>query len=412
MRLKSGTPLSFSSLTFTDACCHRSRDPSSSQSPEGAWEFDTVRGSSFGDSLPMREDSLSLPSSLSEDISSNATIRPPPTKVPPTLRMLFEDDSELPPINTLRFPTVDPSPPSSLLTPTLLTPQTPRSSRGRPRSPTAPTPPDDILTAKQPTFVFPPRGSTPRSNAGFPSASSDNDALFPPLDRPDWNKPRKQSGGALDLPPLPSDSFSSKASGSIPATNFRQAARERRQQRGLQTNIDSPLPSDDIDFDDTDFSAFSFQEIVSTSEPSPSRPPEPRLQRKRSQSSAAEATPTSGGGRVTPSAALKNRTLTSSTEFHFPRVVPGPRSASLTPESFGHPGSSVSPRLGPKQSDESLKRTLQFLGSPGTSAHHTSRSVDSIDPRGETFQGRSPLEANEGQDIKQARVRLNGIRKV
>ncbi|KAJ3482494.1 hypothetical protein NLI96_g6936 [Meripilus lineatus] len=344
------------------------RDPTSGQSQENAWEFDTVRGSSFGDSLLAGADSLPLPSSIGDDSTSSATIRPPPSKVPLTLQRIFGDDLEAPPpINTLQFPTVDPT---ISLAPPLLTPQTPRSTRGRPRSPTAPTPPEEVRTAKQTSFVFPPRSNTPRSASAFPPAPLDNDALYPPLDR-GWNKARKISGGALDLPALPSDSFSSKASSSG-AINFRQTSRDRRPLRGPPPSIEVPYYPDDGDFDESDISTSTLVKTpVSSSEPSSSQVSQPRLTRKRSQSSAAESTPP--GGRLTPLGSgipHRNRTLNSSTDFHFP-VNPGPRSASLVHEPFDNVGygASGSPRLGPKQSVESLKRPLDLLGSSG-GAHH------------------------------------------
>lgn len=94
--------------------------------------------------------------------SPNPTIRPNQSKVPPALRMLFQDQAES--SDTYQVPGFNgPAPASSFLPLPLLAP--PRG-RGRSKSGTSPQhseQEEEVLTAKQPTFEFPPRASTPRS---------------------------------------------------------------------------------------------------------------------------------------------------------------------------------------------------------------------------------------------------------
>lgn len=127
---------------------------------DGTWEFDTVRARpSLDDSRPL--DFLSI---ATADDTPNATIRPPPSKVPPTLRMLFEDAGN--PSEPFKFPGLD-TPIPAALTPSLLPPPSGTPAfRGRGRSRSAASPiesDDDVLTAKQPTFQFPSRSATPRT---------------------------------------------------------------------------------------------------------------------------------------------------------------------------------------------------------------------------------------------------------
>ncbi|KAH9935445.1 kinase-like domain-containing protein [Fomitopsis serialis] len=77
------------------------------------WQFDTVRGRpSLDVGQPDTDTSLLV---ADDDSSSYPTIRPPVSKVPPTLRMLFEDDSAGTAADPFRIPGMDQSQTDSLL---------------------------------------------------------------------------------------------------------------------------------------------------------------------------------------------------------------------------------------------------------------------------------------------------------
>lgn len=157
---------------------------------EAPWEFDTVRGRSDGATLG--DGALSLPVPSADDSSLNPTIRPNKSKVPPTLRMLFEDDS-------VEMTQADFEATFSHLTPATPVAGIPSRARGRSRSNAALEPAQEALTARQPTFVFPPRASSPRTEGNsllteepeseldkgltiqttWPSLSEENDADVP-----------------------------------------------------------------------------------------------------------------------------------------------------------------------------------------------------------------------------------------
>lgn len=126
---------------------------------EGTWEFDTVRIRPSLDAQRPFADTLAA----SPDETSQGTVRPPTSSVPRTLRMLFEDTDKPPEPFTL--PGLD-APIVPSLNPSLLPPPGVPSSKGRNRSRSAASsasPDEDVLTAKQPTFQFPPRSATPRT---------------------------------------------------------------------------------------------------------------------------------------------------------------------------------------------------------------------------------------------------------
>lgn len=146
-----------------------------------SWEFDTVRGPSISGPPPETDPSAFV----AEAASPNPTIRPPPSKVPSTLRMLFEDgDSSSDPFT---FPGFEA--PARSFSPSLLPPMGPPPGRGRSRSPVPQVEhEDEVLTAKQPTFEFPPRTSTPRTAGKTKLAQHNTNAEgsmsrdnFPPL---------------------------------------------------------------------------------------------------------------------------------------------------------------------------------------------------------------------------------------
>ena len=133
---------------------------------EASWEFDTVRAPSIVESHMSGSNQ-----NADDNASTNPTIRPPPSKVPSTLRMLFEDGESTP--EPFRIPGFESPLPPTALNPSLLPPVAPPRGRGRSRSAISNNDePEDVLTAKQPTFEFPPRTSTPRSTPSAKSSTS------------------------------------------------------------------------------------------------------------------------------------------------------------------------------------------------------------------------------------------------
>lgn len=129
---------------------------------EATWDFNTVRARA---SIDASDSTDSLPVVLTDE-TPHPTIRPPTSKVPPTLRMLFEGSEDPSPGEPFKLPGFDT--PIPVLSSSLLPPPSagPSASRARGRSRSAVSsqePDDDVLTAKQPTFQFPPRSATPRT---------------------------------------------------------------------------------------------------------------------------------------------------------------------------------------------------------------------------------------------------------
>ncbi|KAF8070235.1 Pkinase-domain-containing protein [Lyophyllum atratum] len=126
---------------------------------ENPWEFETVRGHSFRHA-PYNEDIV--PDTKSDNEPTQSTVRPPPSStLPSSLRLLFEDDTT-PQQETLRPPVFQiptnsstPSPPSSV--PPSTSPSPARERMAMKRAATLDTLGDE-LTAKQKSFVYPPRG--------------------------------------------------------------------------------------------------------------------------------------------------------------------------------------------------------------------------------------------------------------
>jgi protein-serine/threonine kinase len=138
---------------------------------EASWEFDTVRARPSVD-LSQGADFLSV--HLADD-TPNPTIRAPTSKVPVTLRMLFEDSDQ--PVEPLQISGLDT--PISIPSSSLLPPPSVPALRGRNRSRSGATSPsepeEDILTAKQPTFQFPPRSAVPRMTRKLSTADAHHD---------------------------------------------------------------------------------------------------------------------------------------------------------------------------------------------------------------------------------------------
>jgi len=245
---------------------------------EAAWEFDTVKVRPNFDvgGLGPRGD----------DNEMHSTVRPPATtKLPPTLRALFPDD------------TTDSDPPLSFLSsetaPTFdALPSVPPSThplrmeaRGRSRNAITHGAADDAPTAKPPAFVFPPRPSSPSSSL----RNSEHNVQ---------DSPPQSPSHAYELDSFEFGSSSLVAGDREPVDNLTitPSYREVRLHKGLADIEIPPHSPTESGFHD-----------------SPPFTPALRLNRKRSQSSTADLASTKP---------QRDRNLASSMDFHFPSSVP------------------------------------------------------------------------------------------
>ncbi|KZT11062.1 Pkinase-domain-containing protein [Laetiporus sulphureus 93-53] len=287
---------------------------------ENPWEFDTVRGRPSIDSGRTSSEYGLLATPDDETPSAFPTVRPSAaSKVPPTLRRLFEDESAA--SDPFRMPGF--GPPHSELqinTPPLLPPSSQLRVRSRSgvRMPlsadSAGAEPD---TAKQSDFVFPPRTSTPRSKSKLPPLPPNDDEddrdRLPPLGPgiPIGKRPEGPASSGLG--------YTAQSGRSIPSY------REVRSNRG-PPDIEIPAPPKKSSLD-LAIEGSTPPIVLSSSSPEhPPIPPEkPNIFRKRSRSTAAgssssvlrshrtertpppsagfrfPATPGSGGGRLVDS---------------------------------------------------------------------------------------------------------------
>lgn len=261
------------------------------------WQFDTVRGRpSFDFGQPELDSSIP---GADDDSSSFPTVRPPASKVPATLRMLFEDGTAGTATDPFRIPGLD-----QLQSDNLLSSLSPARGRSPFKPPAIDANAETPDTAKQSDFQLPPpRTSTPRGKSRFGQTprKDDGDEPFPALGP---GIPLGSSSGPASAPILDSGKFSK------PVPSYR----EVRLTRGF-ANIEIPDLSDESLF--TPSADTSTPPIVlSTS--SPERLPEfPTVSRKRSQSSASSSVPS-----PFRSISGKDRTPPPSAGFRFP-AVPG-----------------------------------------------------------------------------------------
>ncbi|KAF7792280.1 hypothetical protein EIP86_003316 [Pleurotus ostreatoroseus] len=314
---------------------------STDEDDEASWEFDTVRGPSITDpSAAIDSSALEVEAS-----SPNPTIRPPPSKVPSTLRMLFEDSENTG--DPFKFPGLEPQAPS--LSPSLLPPIGPPPGRGRSRSPVPQIEhEDEVLTAKQPTFEFPPRSSTPRVTG-----------------RPKLTRHDTEPVGSVSkeqLPPLgpgiPAGGGSKLNGSESPAARYR----EVRSERGLP-DIEIPAPRlGQIAQDENSTPPI----ILSASSPDQVAPRDrPTANRQRSQSSAVDSF----------SKPHREWTFPSATNYHFPPVPNSPDDTSpstvLPAESSTH-----RKRISPSRA------SVSTLSNSSRSSHQFTQSLDaSVLPR-------------------------------
>ena len=214
--------------------------------------------------------------------------------------------------------------------------------------------PDDLQTAKQSNFVFPPRTATPRSKA----KESTIDTGFEENDRPSSPKALKRER----LPPL---------GPGIPMGAAPILKDEMYQPPNDVFLIDEE--TDDMSTSDGRMDNVTAPHLLS--EPSmpfapskqlPSTFDRPVTNRKRSQSSAAE----------TMSTALRDRNLSSSDDFHFPSIpsTPGPESSlQSTAVDSQH-------LLQRRRSPTHLK-SVSATSTTSSGAHQVTQSLDASIPR-------------------------------
>lgn len=291
-----------------------SSQPSSDIEDDNPWEFDTVRGRPSVDLGQADIDPVLLTMTDDRAGSSYPTIRPSASKVPATLRMLFEDEDTAP--ESFRMPGFEPShidtqPPSS----PLLQSVSHSPVRGRSVFKTTTFDPSGEVpdTAKQSDFAVP-RTSTPRAKSKLSSQATKRDD--------DENEPLPPLGPGIPLGKAPLISGASLvAAGTVGAKGI-PAYREIRANRGI-ADIEIPQRGNDTSFDLS--GEVSTPPIVLSSS-SPERsilPDRPAVSRKRSKSTAT-------GGVSAP----RHLTPPSTAGFRFP-----PTAQSSSGELDAHPPS-------------------------------------------------------------------------
>ncbi|KAL4242947.1 STE20/SPS1-related Proline-Alanine-rich Kinase [Abortiporus biennis] len=340
-----------------------------SQPDDAPWEFDTVRGPLTTTGTTSTEVDSSFLSITDEDgMSSQPTVRPPASKVPPTLRMLFEEDELNRNFSFSTFPNPDPSPSIVTNAPPLPGPpssRAPSRNRARSKSPTAAKPADDPVTAKQTNFEFPPKSSTPRSTVRKTSTPPDGPLPRAPLTAViNWNTPKNASSSSTT-------DFPDSAPPVLKAPNYRQI----RSNRGVSDIEIPPNTSDNSAFpvsgepSSTSPTRTSLEKHIDSTEP----PRQPTLQRKRSQSNAADSSSSRSEMRV-----QRTRNLASSADFHFSHPSD---SSSIRAIDLSSPGPS------PRPSQTDLRGTPGVSSSLNTTAstvvpngHHLTHSLDATMP--------------------------------
>ncbi|KAL6305032.1 hypothetical protein BKA93DRAFT_825363 [Sparassis latifolia] len=289
----------------------RDSQPSAADDDENTWEFDTVRGRSSFEIADFNH-------TLDEDLplSSYPTIRPTAnSRVPATLRMLFETETTA--LDPFRIPTLDQS--QSDLQSDFSVLSTLSNSPVRGRSPLKVPPTveqdgDDLETAKQTDFVFPPRTSTPRAKSKLAMKSSAWDDQ--PSESAAERLPPLGPGIPLGTAPVLPGRASLEADMSTGSGKATPSYREVRSTRGLP-DIEIPSSSDGSPFATT-LDLPTPPIILSVSSPEQSVTARPAVNRKRSQSSAA------GLASLSP---REDREVRSAGGFHFPSPPPSAASA-------------------------------------------------------------------------------------
>jgi len=326
---------------------------------DNPWEFDTVRGRSFTET-PSADDSF-LDTST-EELYSPSTVRPrAPARLPSSLRGLFDDESSSSEADLFRPPMLQvpglrstPSPPSSSPSPS---PSRDRSAHKRVLA--AENGGDDLQTAKQTNFAFPPKTSTPRNKSKLSASvpgSEDEDTPITRKERP-----------PLLGPGIPSTSTATSSSSGMSDGLDRNRGnanyRERSASRGLPNiEIPPPLPQDpnlDLASANSPVTQSSSNPEENPSQTSQITPiPRPPINRKRSQSSVTGLTSR------TALASQRDRNLAAPGDFQFP--LPSSGDQSLPTVHLLHAHSKVSPN----------HASVSGTSNMSPSVHQTTYSLD------------------------------------
>lgn len=290
--------------------------PISLQNPglkeQNPWQFDTVRGRPMAD--PLLAEPESFFDTAADEAPSLSTARPRGAqRLPSSLRGLFDEEASSSEPELFRPPTLQvpglrstPSPPSSS--------PSPSPSRDRTaymRTLTADSTVDDLQTAKQANFAFPPKTSTPRNKSKLSTSvpgSEDEEMLAAPVSRK--GRPPPLGLGTPSTPPTSSTSSTN---------DLPDGSRENVIYREFGVSHDSPdIETPSVIPPDTNFDFGSTNSLVAQSSSVPtdflqvtptSRPP---ANRKRSQSSV------TGIASRTALASQRDRSLASPVDFQFP----------------------------------------------------------------------------------------------
>ena len=296
-----------------------------------------------------------------ESAGGQSTVRPPPiSNVPATLRNLFDYGD--PPPEPFRMPTFEtPSEDPLTTNPSLNVSTTPARGRSPSRGLTTPEPSlgEDLRTAKQSSFVFPPKAAlTPRSKSSGGEQDENEPPPISPVERKRERLPPLGPGIPRMLAPAPALAEGDEKSSVPPFIKPVTTYREVRPNRGMP-DIEIPQPSPISSAVD------SPPIVLSSSSPEQSTARLPPMNRKRSQSTVAASS--------APSTSRERSLATP--DFRFPPVAPSPlnvdrdaATASPTPTFrliHGHD------RRSPTHSSISTVSTIST-----SSIHQTSHSLD------------------------------------
>lgn len=322
------------------------------------WEFDTVRASLSLESSGEDTRDVKLLGAVEDPSSTLSTVRPQAaSKVPVTLRMLFDTEPDSPDIFRSAVPGVSRGDVSQI--PPIA--QSPVHNRTMGRAVEDHTV-DDLQTAKPSDFVFPPRTTTGRNkgNELFVEAKLEDKGK----DKLHFSKvlrkerlPPLGPGIPVGSAPVPRDPVSGTSSDYPPLSDEESSSIPEFDQKSSVTA--EPLLFPELSTPITTMSPLSISE-------------QRMKNRKRSQSSAAE----------TSSSTLRDRNFAASGDFQFHRSSDMPTTESPVLSSF----TDAQAHLQRRRSPAHLKSISASSASSGT--HQMSQSLDasSLPRHAETFE--------------------------